>query len=132
MEDKIIQEQQNTFIDVEKILTITSRQDVATKIDAALGSLGLNFYEVLLGICDFTTTILTLELSKILETQENKEASSERVNNIRDQICDVLNKREAKFLAEEMVAVISILVESIIIGLKREQNAQNKEMSKTE
>lgn len=117
-------EEQQIKFDIDEILSIPHRQSVATEIDKLMGELPYSFYEIFLGLCDFTSTILTLELSNVLETKQNKDESMERVNHIRDQICDILNQREARYLAEEMVSLISMLAESIIIGIKREKDIQ--------
>ena len=123
------QEEVVQAINVDEVLSINRRQDVAAEIDKALQTTDLNFYEAILGMCDFTSTILTMELSRILETPEARQASQDRVNEIRGEIVDILNKRKAQFLAEDMIAVISILVESVIIGIKREAAARQEEVA---
>lgn len=108
----------------EEALTVERRQEVAGIIDECLRDSGLEFYEAVLGMCDFTSTILTIELSKALGNQEERQASQDRVNAIREPIVDALNERRGRFLAEDMVAIISMLVESVMIGIKREAAAQ--------
>ena len=105
-------------------ITIEQRQAIAEKIDECFAKSNLEFYEALLGTCDYFCTILTLELSKVLETPEEREKSQERVNALREPMIEALNKRTSHFLAEDMVVLLSLLTESIIIGIKRQNNIE--------
>lgn len=117
-------EEVTSKIITEEALSVARRQEVAGIIDECLQDSGLEFYEAVLGMCDFVSTILTIELSKTLGTQEERKESQDRVNAIREPIVDILNEKRGRYLAEDMVALISMLVESVMIGIRREAEAQ--------
>lgn len=114
-----------------KMLLPENRQEIVTKIDDFLASSGMEFYEGILGFTDLFNTIFINTLSSNITTDEERDASNERINNLRSSISQLLNTRQTNFVAEDMVTLMSLLAEAVIISITEDTNT-NKSVEQAE
>lgn len=101
---------------VVEILLPEKRQVVVDKIDKFLLENDMGLEEAMLGFTDTFNSFFVNSL-KNLGTDEEKKESSERVNKIRGEIAKILNNETSSYLAEDMLAMCSIISEGIILAL---------------
>lgn len=109
---------------VAKILLPENRQAIVTKIDDFLAQSGMEFYEGILGFTDLFNTIFINTLSEHIKSDEEKEESNKRINDLRHTFSEVLNTRKTNFVAEDMVTLMSLLAEAVIISITEDTNAK--------
>ena len=113
-----------------EMLLPENRQVVVTKIDEFLAESGMEFYEGLLGFTDLFNTIFINTLSTHITTDEEKEESNNRINDLRHSISELLNTRTTNFVAEDMVTLMSLLAEAVIISITGDSNNKTEEQPK--
>ena len=113
-----------------EMLLPENRQVVVTKIDEFLAESGMEFYEGLLGFTDLFNTIFINTLSTHITTDEEKEESNNRINDLRHSISELLNTRTTNFVAEDMVTLMSLLAEAVIISITEDSNNKTEEQPK--
>jgi len=109
---------------VAEILLPENRQKIVVKIDDFLASSGMEFYEGLLGFTDMFNTIFINTLSEHIKTDEERDASNSRINELRVAISELLNTRKTNFVAEDMVTLMSLLAEAVVISISEDALAK--------
>lgn len=111
---------QQRIEELKNMMSDERRKEVVNKIDQFLVKENLDIYEAMLAFSDLFGSLFSSVITNEQDDNEN-EATIYRINSVRQKIVECLNNRESgQSLAEDTVALLSLVNEGVIVGLKQD------------
>lgn len=112
-------QQESAVVFYSRMLTPENRQEVVMKISNFINESDMKLEEFLLGMCDYSSSVLISHIADNMVNEEELKDSEQRYIDLRIKLADTLNQvvKEADVVSmgENIIAMLSLVSESVVM-----------------